>query len=144
MEAIDSSFALVMQALVQQKQILDELDRENQELHRQLADLRAGVGISLDILSQQFSLAVTNIERKETRQTPALEKASKTDRTTEDFSPTPSARSLQEMLMNEVVSAATNQMADWHAPDPATQSSTNEEEEKAALRRQLTGSFLLE
>jgi len=142
MEAIDSSFALVMQALVQQKQILDELDRENQELHRQLADLRAGVGISLDILSQQFSLAVTNIERKETRQTPALEKASKTDRTTEDFSP--SARSLQEMLMNEVVSAATNQMADWHDPDPATQSSTNEEEEKAALRRQLTGSFLLE
>src|SRR5579864_4944281 len=142
MEAIDSSFALVMQALVQQKQILDELDRENQELHRQLADLRAGVGISLDILSQQFSLAVTNIERKETRQTPALEKASKTDRTTEDLSP--SARSLQEMLMNEVVSAATNQMADWHDPDPATQSSTNEEEEKAALRRQLTGSFLLE
>jgi hypothetical protein len=142
MEAIDSSFALVMQALVQQKQILDELDRENQELHRQLADLRAGVGISLDILSQQFSLAVTKIERKETRQTPALEKASKGDRTTEDFSP--SARSLQEMSMNEVVSAATNQMADWHDPDPATQSSTNEEEEKAALRRQLTGSFLLE
>jgi hypothetical protein len=142
MEAIDSSFALVMQALVQQKQILDELDRENQELHRQLADLRAGVGISLDILSQQFSLAVTNIERKETRQTPTLEKASKTDRTTEDFSP--SARSLQEMLISEVVSSATKQMTDWHDPDQATQSSTNEEEEKAALRRQLTGSFLLE
>ena len=144
MEAIDSSFALVMQALVQQKQILDELERENQELHRQLAELRAGVGITLDILSQQFSLAVTNIERKKTLQTPALEKASKTDRTTEDFSPSPSARSLQEMLMNEVVSAATNQMADWHDPDPKTQSSTSEEEEKAALRRQLTGSFLLE
>jgi hypothetical protein len=144
MEAIDSSFALVMQALVQQKQILDELDRENQELHRQLADLHAGVGISLNILSQQFSLAVTNIDRKKTLQIPALEKASKTDRTTEDFSPSPSARSLQEILMNEVVSADSNQMTDRHDPHPATQSSTNEEDEKAALRRQLMGSFLLE
>ncbi len=142
METIDSSFALVMQALLQQKQILDELDAENQKLHRQLAVLRAGVGISIDILGQQFSLAGTDIEKKEKLQTPVLEKASKIDRTTEDLSPSSSTTFLQEMTVNELASAATNQMAALR--DLATKSPTNEEEKKQVLRRALTGSFLLE
>lgn len=141
METIDSSFALVMQALLQQKQILDELDAENQKLHRQLSILRAGVGISIDILGQQFSLAGTGIEKKETQQTPVLEKASKIDRTTEDLSPSSTA-SLQEMMVNKLASATTNQMAALR--EPATKSPTNEEEKKEVLRRALTGSFLLE
>ena|SRR6266566_5163105 len=142
METIDGSFALVMQALLQQKQILDELDAENQKLHRQLADLRAGVGISINILGQQFSLAVTGIEKKETQQTPALEKASKIDRTTEDLSPSSSTAFLQEMIVNKFASAATNQMAALR--ESAMKSPTNEEEKKQVLRRELTGSFLLE
>ena len=42
METIDKSFALVTQSLLKQKQYLEELERENQELHQQLAGLRAG------------------------------------------------------------------------------------------------------
>lgn len=160
METIDGSFALLMQALLKQKEILDELDRENQELHGQLADLRAGVGISIDILGQQFPLAVTDLEKEATQQTPAVtyqtskttmpeipetpapERAVNIDRTTEDFSPSPSSTFLQELITNEPASATTSPKVAWR--NPVAQSPTSEEEEKAVLRRQLTGSFLLE
>ncbi len=145
MEIVDSSFALVMQALLQQQQILDELEAANQDLHRQLADLRAGVGISLDILGQRFSLATTELERTETLHIPTQEKAANVDRTTDDVSP--SASFLEEMLLNEFASAATTQMASWQdagSNEAETTIPPGEEEEKAALRRELTGSFLLE
>jgi cell division protein FtsB len=142
MEIVDSSFALVMQGLLQQKQVLDELEAENQELHRQLADLRSGVGISIDILGQQFLLEVTEPERIETLQMPVQQKAATLDRTTDDLSP--SATSLQEMILNEFASEAAKQMADWGDEEVETKTPMNEEAEKAALRRELTGSFLLE
>lgn len=155
METIDSSFALVMQALLNQKQILDELVRENQELRRQLADLRAGVGISIDILGQQFPLAVADLGKVTTQrspavtyqaskmtmpeipETPALKKASNSDRITEDLSPSPSTTFPQELMTNETASAAADSMGVRRPP-------MNAEEEKEALRRELTGSFLLE
>ena len=111
MEIVDSSFALVMQALLQQQQNLEELEAENQELHRQLADLLAGVGISIDILGQRFSLVETGIERQVTRQMLVQEKSARIERTTDEFSP--STTFLQEMVMNEFTSAATNQMGSW-------------------------------
>ena len=152
METIDSSFALVMQALLDQRQILDELDRENQELHGQLANLRAGVGISINILGQQFLLAVADLEKVTTQQTPAVthqmtmpeipetpapEKASDSDQPTEELPLSPSTAFLQELMMNEFASAAASPTERRRAP-------ANAEEEKAALRRELTGSFLLE
>src|SRR5215469_580374 len=142
MEIVDSSYALVMQALLQQQQNLEELEAENQELHRQLADLLAGVGISIEILGQRFSLVETGIERQETHQMFVQEKAARRDRTTDEFSPSTSF--LQEMIMNEFTSAATNQMGIWRDEESRKKEPTNEEEEKAVLRRELTGSFLLE
>jgi hypothetical protein len=142
MEIVDSSFALVMQALLQQQQILDELEAENQELHKQLADLRAGVGISIDILGRQFSLEVTEPERIETLQMPVQQKAASIDRTTDDLSP--STAFLNEMIMNEFTSEASKQMGEWRDDKDEAKEPMNVEEEKAALRRELTGSFLLE
>lgn len=165
METIDKSFALVTQALLKQKQYLEELERENQELHQQLADLRAGNGISIDILGQRFLLAVTapdseaileatlqtpvvthqapNVPMFEVPETPAPGKnLSDMDRTTEELSPSPSPAFLQEMIFDEFATAATSPMAVWHSP--TTKPPANDEEEKAALRRELMGSFLLE
>ncbi len=51
-----SSFDLIMQEVLNQKQRLDELVEENQDLQRQLADLRAGRGILLEIGGQRFAL----------------------------------------------------------------------------------------
>lgn len=166
METIDKSFELVTQALLKQKQYLEELERENQELHQQLADLRAGNGISIDILGQRFLLAVTapdsetmlqatlqtpvvthqaaNVPMFEVPETPAPGKdLSDMDRTTEELSPSPSPAFLQEMIFDEFATAATSPMAVWRSP--TTKPPANEEEEeKAALRRELMGSFLLE
>lgn len=51
-----SGFEQIMEELLRQKQVLEDMEAENQELHRQLADLRAGRGIVIDILGQHFSL----------------------------------------------------------------------------------------
>src|SRR5438270_5168369 len=49
-------FEQIMEELLKQKQVLEDMEAENRELHRQLADLRAGRGIVIDILGQHFSL----------------------------------------------------------------------------------------
>src|SRR5260370_31818670 len=51
-----SSFELLMDELLNQKRIMDELIAENHSLRRQLADLRGGRGIFLDIQGQLFAL----------------------------------------------------------------------------------------
>src|ERR1700737_1386207 len=51
-----NGFEQIMEELLKQKQVLDDMEAENRELHRQLADLRAGRGIVIDILGQHFSL----------------------------------------------------------------------------------------
>ena len=51
-----SSFDLIMQEVINQKQYLDKLVEENQNLQRQLAELRAGQGILLEVYGQQFTL----------------------------------------------------------------------------------------
>src|SRR5450755_2639937 len=52
-----SGFELIAQELVKQQQHMQMLDAENRELRRQLADLRAGYGIFIEIAGQRFSLA---------------------------------------------------------------------------------------
>src|SRR5947209_211049 len=51
-----SSFELLMQEIFNQKQCMDQLIAENEDLQRQLADLRAGRGILLEICAKQFAL----------------------------------------------------------------------------------------
>jgi len=157
MNSNDSAFELILQELLKQKQRLDELKKENQELRSQLAELREGRGISIDILGQRFSPALDAPEPLAISQGPPIsdQAADKAIYTTsmldaslnqhhqdgEASIPSPSPAFLEEMLFDELASAATSPLAIWN--DSATGSSLQAEEEKAALRNELTDSYLL-
>ena len=49
-------FDQLAQEIFKQKQRMDQLEAENRELHRQIAELRAGRGIYVDISGSRFSL----------------------------------------------------------------------------------------
>ncbi len=51
-----SSFDLIAQELLRQKQVMEQMEDENQELRRQLAALREGYGIVVEIDGRRFSL----------------------------------------------------------------------------------------
>ncbi len=168
-------FEQIMEELLKQRQILEDLEAENKELHRQLADLRAGRGIEIDILGQRFSLtgepvivsqedapsaqddlssmetsAIPNISTNEMAmpiipETPIPDTDVVMEELSEETSPSTPVASpimLEEMLLEEFTSAAGDQMAVWSAP--VSRSTEIDEAEKAVLRRELMGSFLLE
>jgi cell division protein FtsB len=49
-------FDQLAQEIFKQKQLMDRLEAENRELRRQLAELRAGRGIYVDVSRSRFSL----------------------------------------------------------------------------------------
>lgn len=49
-------FDQLAQEIFKQKQRMDQLEAENRELHRQIAELRAGRGIYVDISGSRFAL----------------------------------------------------------------------------------------
>jgi cell division protein FtsB len=49
-------FDQIAQEIVRQKQRMDQLEAENRELRQQLADLRAGRGIFVEIAGSRFAL----------------------------------------------------------------------------------------
>jgi hypothetical protein len=59
MKSSSSSFDNILEALIQQKQVLEEMFAENESLRQQLADLRAGHGVFVEILGTRFPLAGT-------------------------------------------------------------------------------------
>ena len=170
-----SGFEQIMEELLRQKQVLEDMEAENRELNRQLADLRAGRGIVIDILGQHFSLTgepivtaqeeipsqeadvsmletsmIANISDDQASlasipETPMPDMDVVMEELSEDTSPSRPAASpilLEEMLLEEFTSAASNQMSVWSGP--VSQAGEIDEEEKAVLRRELMGSFLLE
>jgi hypothetical protein len=169
-----SSFDLLMQEVINQKQYLEQLIEENQNLQRQLADLRAGQGIILEVCGQQFSLngnliSDTSSEEVSPVQDTSIPQATMSmplsdtpasaipetelaaeplsnDSEQQLVSNTPSF--LEELLVDEFTAAATSPMQAWKNAQTqgAGQSASEEidEDEKAALRRELIGSFLLE
>ncbi len=52
----DSNFDLILQELLHQQEIMETLETENRELRRQLADLREGRGIFIEIDGVRFAL----------------------------------------------------------------------------------------
>jgi hypothetical protein len=157
MNSNESAFELIMQELLKQKQRLDELKKENQVLRSQLAALREGRGVFVDILGQRFSPDVDISEplARSQRLPVSDQAADKAIYTTsmldaslnqyyqdgEASIPSPSPAFLEEMIFDELASAATSPLAIWN--DSATGSSLQAEEEKAALRNELTDSYLL-
>ncbi len=56
MRSNGSSFETILEALVKQKQVLEDLQAEHEALRQQLSDLRAGHGISVEILGVRIPL----------------------------------------------------------------------------------------
>ncbi|GAC1392176.1 MAG: hypothetical protein NVS4B11_02410 [Ktedonobacteraceae bacterium] len=52
-----SNFDLIAQDLLKQKYIMEQMEEENRELRRQLADLREGRGIFVEIDGRRFALS---------------------------------------------------------------------------------------
>jgi hypothetical protein len=174
MKTSGSNFELIMQEVLKQKQLLEDLQSENDELHRQLADLREGRGIFVDILSKRFPLvdipvrdssngtAMTDadLSLQETTEIPSESLPSSMPETPvptleasieevqEDLPTyvTPAISSyLEEAMLDEFSAAATREMSQvsvWSGP--ITNPPNFDEKEKENLRRELSGSFLLE
>jgi len=170
-----NGFDSIAQAVIQQKQMMDKLQEENRELRRQLADLKAGHGIFIEIAGERFPLRgeipapqvfATNGQQQgfSPSLTPPPEmrvaSASNHEEMTE-FAPTMELPPvddgmiekeeqkkvptfLEEIMIDEFASSSTSSMAVWKGPAKKQQQEQIDEEQKAALRRELMGSFLLE
>ena len=187
-----SSFELLMNEVLNQKRIMDELLAENHSLRRQLADLRGGRDIFLEIQGQIFSLDGEtalrspqvdptaqdfSIAERATTFTPASETmeqtvtvmpvseagiATGTSKETpmpstelfeqlpyplnseEEEAPETTSTCLEDMLVDEFATAATSPMAVWKGAKKTRKLTDIDEEDKATLRKELIGSFLLE
>lgn len=191
-----SSFDLITQEVLRHQQIMEQLEQENRELKQQLADIREGRGIFLDICGKRFALmsdSIQNIYRTvpapaadeqflqeepvvdeapvednvENQPTVAIAHADiasipeipttegqieeEEEKEEEDTGPT----FLEEIMIDEFAAASTSPMeavspkeAVWSGPAQNAQkenaTESIDEDKKAALRRELIGSFLLE
>jgi hypothetical protein len=174
MKTSGSNFELIMQEVLKQKQLWEDLQSENDELHRQLAELREGRGIFVDILGKRFPLVDepvnvspdaigipgADLSLQETTEilseslpfstpetpVPALE--SSVEEVQEDLptyvTPTMSSY-LEEAMLDEFSAAATREMRQVAVwSGPITNPPSFDEKEKENLRRELSESFLLE
>lgn len=194
MRASGTTFDAIIEEVFKQKQVLEALLEENKELRQQLADLRAGKNLYLEILGERIPLIVAEQEnapeastaekedtlpttivtaaeqdkkaelaRQETAaipdpqasppDSPEPEQAFVIEEVDEEDVPEPlpaSSTFLEDALIDEFSMAATRQMGVWTpngaTPNPISNYPTPalDEEEKATLRRELKGSFLLE
>ena len=65
-----SNFDLIAQELLRQQQVMEQMEEENEELRHQLAELREGYGIFVEIDGRRFSLQSEDIASV---QTPTVE-----------------------------------------------------------------------
>ncbi|GAC1380920.1 MAG: hypothetical protein NVS4B7_03500 [Ktedonobacteraceae bacterium] len=174
-----SSFELLMQEIFNQKQSMDKLLEENHNLRHQLAELRAGRGIILEIHGQQFALNTEEAPASSQTSSPTQGAAvadqatlsmTRAEASISPISATPHLNSgqkevfpddqqvqvepselhaptfLEEMLIDEFAAASTTQMPSWQGSQTRKLPAIDDidEDQKAALRKQLIGSFLLE
>lgn len=179
MSMSDSSFEFILQALRMQKQYLEQLQAENSELRHQLANLRNGRGIFVEILGTRFALMGTQpieviaIETAQEVPTLQLVLAQTADapttampfipetprpvesldehmllqeQVTEEITPSfsTSLPLADEMYEDDFTDSVTSPVAVWKGTEASLRQKIINEDEKAALRRELIGSFLLE
>ena len=136
----EHGFEQIMSAVLDQKQIWEKLQAENHELRQQLVDLRAGRGIFIEIQNQRFELVWESSKGNTGNSEASQGKRSQGKSAKNVNSPsTPASGVLEEMLLEELSSAMTKRMSGDGKP-----SQSLNEEQKANLRRELSGSFLLE
>ena len=167
------SFDLITQELIKQQQSMELLQTENRELRQKLTDLRAGRGIFIEINGQRFALngsfisQTSSVESSSSAQqqaSPAIN-----DKLTTTIFDVPSAEDtqitsvmennkkeevnnnlpfLEEMIINEFTSALASSLTLLQDPSSQQQEEQNqeksEEDQKAVLRRDLMGSYLLD
>lgn len=147
MQTSDHGFEQIMSAVLEQKHVWDKLQAENRELRQQLTDLRAGRGIFIEVMNQRFELSWES-----SKGSPEFVAVSQTKhaqvQTTQNtkgaVQSSPSMATsglLEEMLLDEFSSAMHNRGGPASEGKPSV---TLNEEQKANLRRELSGSFLLE
>ena len=158
-EQIGTSFEQIAQEILRQKRIMEQMEEENRELRSQLADLREGRGIFFDICGTRFSLtgeylsssSETDSMEVPVPQSDGVEHAEESTLSTLSpmmaipETPRPNTGFFaddEEVMSEERGTDATSPMVAW-SEEQHRRESINEEE-KAELRRQLIGSFLLE
>lgn len=174
METSGSNFELIMQEVLKQKHQLEELLSENDELHRQLAELREGRGIFVDILGERFTLVDVPVSDSPERigtpeadlslqetteilreslptsmpETPVTAIESSVEEAQENlptYITSTMSSYLEEAILDEFSAAATREMGQVPVwSGPITNPPTFNEKEKENLRRELSESFLLE
>jgi hypothetical protein len=170
-----NGFDSIAQAVIQQKLSMDKLEEENRELRRQLADLRAGHGIFIEIAGERFPLRgeipvpqtfAQNVQQQDFAPSttlppdvlvsgasnheemaefaPTMELPPIEDAAIEKEEPQKAPTFLEEIMIDEFAASSTASMAVWKGPTKKQQQEQIDEDQKAALRRELMGSFLLE
>ncbi|HEY0756331.1 MAG TPA: hypothetical protein VGD98_20415 [Ktedonobacteraceae bacterium] len=147
MQTSDQGFEQIMSAVLEQRQVWEKLQTENRELRQQLIDLRAGRGIYLEIANQRFELAWeparANVQATDVSTTGKRSQTAKSAKVAPQPPAVASSGVLEEMLLDELSSAMTNRMGPVGGGERKSSTAFNEEQ-KANLRRDLAGSFLLE
>lgn len=167
------SFDLITQELLKHQQSMELLQAENRELRQQLADLRTGQGIFIEINGQRFALnasfisQVSSVEASSSVQKQA--DSSIADNPTVEISKVLSAENnksvslmndeqegisnnitfLEEAMISEFASASAlasplTLLLDPIKPQEEQKQEKSEEEQKEVLRRDLMGSYLLD
>ncbi len=178
-----SSFDLIAQELQKQYQVMEQLKAENRALQQQLAELRRGRGIFIEINGTRIALNESALVQ-ESRQTSASTAHAQTTVPSSEFAPqtiseaptveiaeirpealeagdmggtlerqesaasvksaspaaTPSF--LEEAMIDEFSAAMTSPLT--VRQDPAKKPEQSTKEQKAVLRRELMGSYILE
>jgi hypothetical protein len=185
----DRGFDFIAQAMMKQKQLMDELESENRELRRQITDIRAGYGIFIEVEGKRFPIKgemvvaqaapvsyviqpdfsayftapslpeeplspineTINETRNETTQNAEVVQALEVSaveelplQQEEEQEPEKAPTFLEEIMIDEFATASTSPMAVWGGASKKQEQEQIDEEQKAALRRELMGSFLLE
>jgi hypothetical protein len=159
-----SNFDLIAQELLRQQKVMEELEAENRWLHRELVNLRAGRGLFLEIEGKRIPLVISADSAPQIPQ-PVEQPAPEIQQIFEEAIPARQqtitiplpdegeqkverAPFLEEIMIDEFSAALTSPTAVWQGPvqkrETIKKPEQIDEDEMAALRRDLMGSFLLE
>jgi len=140
MRTYENKFDQLVQELLKQKQVFESLVVENQELHRQLAALRAGRGLFVEIGGERFALGEELDGKGASTSSPSSESMPMNQ--TEPATAALPAFGRSEELGMRVPSTTTQPLTAWSASKPP--SPTSREEETTTLRHELMGSLILD
>jgi hypothetical protein len=165
------SFDLITQELLKHQRTMELLQAENQELRQQIADLRDGRGIFIEINGQRFALNVSFISQTSsvelsppTQQSDPVINEKSVEENAEGLAVKNAERAsqiennkqektnnnitfLEEIMISEFASDLTSPLTLLQDPigqQEGQNQEKSEEDQKAVLRRDLMGSYLLD